>query len=319
MWFMDTESHEPQTTALTAGPWALPDTAARADGWTGDKMAIFCETLAETGLVVDACLAAGRSTNTAYATRRRNPMFAAAWEAALTIARERLADTLLARSIEGTVEQYYRDGELVGERKVIDNRLGLAILRRLDRMAETGSPLHSIRPGPIRARPEPVDGPARPIDWELALSALRSGEADAIAEALAMFKDNEARETRDPPVSLIPPAEPAGIDLSDRCWKDELEGLWLTDFPPPEGFEGWQSGDYGASGYERECSAEEVALLDADCAAAEAGERAEDETLRDAWFEMLKAELDASDHSQRPQDQQQDDDSADTDIHSDSP
>ncbi len=40
----------------------------------------------------------------AYAARRRNPVFAAAWDAALTIARERLADTLLARSMEGNVE-----------------------------------------------------------------------------------------------------------------------------------------------------------------------------------------------------------------------
>ena len=85
-------------------------------------MATFCETLAETGLVVDACLAAGKSTVSAYALRRRNALFAAAWEGALTIARERLADTLLARSIEGSVEQYYRDGELVGERKLVDNR-----------------------------------------------------------------------------------------------------------------------------------------------------------------------------------------------------
>ena len=40
--------------------------------------------------------------------------------------------------MEGNIEQVYKDGELIGERHVLDNRLGLAILRRLDRLAETG-------------------------------------------------------------------------------------------------------------------------------------------------------------------------------------
>ena len=88
-------------------------------------MATFCETLAETAVVAEACEAASMGISGAYAARRRNPVFAAAWEAALGIARERLADTLLARSMEGNVEQIYRDGVLVGERHVIDDRLGL--------------------------------------------------------------------------------------------------------------------------------------------------------------------------------------------------
>jgi len=93
------------------GPWgSLASPATRHDGWTGALMAKFCETLAETGIVVDACLAVGKSTNTAYANRRRNPLFAGMWEAALGVARGRLADALLARSIEGSVEFYYRDG-----------------------------------------------------------------------------------------------------------------------------------------------------------------------------------------------------------------
>ena len=52
----------------------------------------------------------------AYAARRRNPVFAAAWDAALSIAREPLADTLLARSMEGNVERIYRDGMLARTR-----------------------------------------------------------------------------------------------------------------------------------------------------------------------------------------------------------
>jgi hypothetical protein len=59
-------------------------------------------------VVAEACGRAGMAISSAYAARRRSPVFAAAWDAALSIARERLADTLLARSIErrltGTLE-----------------------------------------------------------------------------------------------------------------------------------------------------------------------------------------------------------------------
>ena len=145
---MENESDEP--TAPTASP--LPQ--IRHDGWTGDKMAVFCETLAETAVVAEACDEARMGISGAYAHRRRNPFFAVAWNASLTIARERLADTLLARSMEGNIEQLYKDGELVGERHTLDNNLGLALLRRLDRLAETGSPLHS-NPSQVPARSAP--------------------------------------------------------------------------------------------------------------------------------------------------------------------
>ena len=138
---MDQQQTSPQP------PATLP--TIRHDGWTGEKMAIFCETLAETAVVAEACEAARMGISGAYAARRRSRVFAAAWDAALSIARERLADTLLARSMEGNIEQIYKDGELVGERHVLDNRLGLQILRRLDRMAEH-SPVEDS--GPLRSQ-----------------------------------------------------------------------------------------------------------------------------------------------------------------------
>jgi hypothetical protein len=113
---MEHDSHEPQPSTLTPTP------TIRHDGWTGDKMASFLETLAETAVVAEACDQARMGISSAYALRCRNPAFAAAWDAALTIARERLADTLLARSMEGNVEQLYKDGELIGERHLLDNR-----------------------------------------------------------------------------------------------------------------------------------------------------------------------------------------------------
>jgi hypothetical protein len=176
---MEQNQSEPQP------PATLP--AIRRDGWTGEKMAIFCETLAETAVVAEACDEACMSISGAYAARRRDPILAAARDAALSIARERLADTLLARAMEGNVEQIYRDGELVGERHVLDNRLGLAILRRLDRLAETGLALHSNPPttGASTSRTAPVVR-SEPFDWETMVGALRTDDHAAAGRALAL-------------------------------------------------------------------------------------------------------------------------------------
>ena len=287
-------------TRLLASPFT------RHDGWTGEKMAIFCETLAETAVVAEACEVARMGISGAYACRRRNPVFAAAWDAALAIARERLADTLLARSMEGNIEQIWRDGEVVGERHVLDNRLGLAILRRLDRLAETGLSLHSNQPPNSVRAPQPRTGsggsrsaPAprsKPVDWELAINALQTGDEAAVCKALALVKGDEVEEVDDTPNRSPSPHvddadDPEEIDLSDRCWKDP-DSPWMTDFPPPADFAGYQSCDYGDpdSTYKRECTPEETAILEGGIARAHAADRAEQEALRDQWFALLKAD-----------------------------
>ena len=68
MRFMEQISHEP-----TAALPTLNSCATRHDGWTGDKMATFCEALAETAVVAEACEAARMGISGAYALRRRNP------------------------------------------------------------------------------------------------------------------------------------------------------------------------------------------------------------------------------------------------------
>ena len=64
--------------------------------------------------------------------------------------------------------------------------------------------------------------------------------------ALALLKSSEVEEVEGPPYSLIQPEEDDALDLSDRCWKDD-DGVWLTDFPPPPGYSGYEGGDYGDS------------------------------------------------------------------------
>ena len=262
----------------------------RHDGWTGEKMAIFCENLAETAVVAEACEVACMGISGAYAARRRDPIFAAAWDAALSIARERLADTLLGRAMEGNVEQIYRDGELVGERHVLDNRLGLAILRRLDRLAETGVALHSNPPTPGRSTPAIR---AEPFDWESMVGALRADDHAAAGRALALRKGHEVEEVEDP-LNRPPGCDPD--DHSDRCWWDEFEECWMTDFPPPPGFDGYGTRAYDDheaaldEPYRRGCTPEEIAILEADRTRAHEAARDEDEDRRDAWFALLKAD-----------------------------
>jgi len=40
--------------------------------------------------------------------------------------------------------------------------------------------------------------------------------------------------------------EDDGLDLTDRCWLDKIDHIWMTDFPPPAGFTGYQSRPYNA-------------------------------------------------------------------------
>jgi hypothetical protein len=147
---------------------------------------------------------------------------------------------------------------------------------------------------------------AKAIDWSFAVDALRIGDDEGVARALALFESNEVEEVEDPPNRPPSPAEqPKVIDLSDRCWRDDIGDVWMTDFPPPEGFNGYESRPYDDIGdeepYERACTDEEAAILEADYAGDRAAERAEDAELRDLWFTYLEGEL------PRPQEQAPDD------------
>jgi len=293
---MNDDSNEPISSTLVREPGSAegrPLPAIRHDGWTGEAMAKFLETLAETGIVLDACDAAGKSSTAAYAHRRRHPLFAEAWEKALGIARDRLADTLLARSIEGNVEQIIKDGEIVAEKHFIDNRLGLAVLKRLDQRA--AFPGTGRGPGQRgNAAPQRLDSGLRRktdgLDWEMALTALRTGEEDAIAAALAMLKGDEVGEVCDPPFEDV---EGDSFD-HPRLWRDWAKGEWRTNFPPPPGFDGHEDDEWEDDTYCRALSAEELAALVA-AGIAETSESLgevsleQDEAERDAFFADLAA------------------------------
>src|SRR3546814_3053375 len=82
------------------------------------------------------------STGAVYQLRQRpeGAAFKLGCGAAVLIARARLADELLDRAIWGheeTAELMRENGRSYAKRRRLDARLGLAMLARLDRMAET--------------------------------------------------------------------------------------------------------------------------------------------------------------------------------------
>jgi hypothetical protein len=262
---MEHEQNSPEPTRN------LPARTPRHDGWTPERMATFLEVLADTGLVVEAARAAGMHRDSAYSLRTRDPVFAAAWRAAQTHARPQIADGLLERSITGTVEHYYRDGALVGERRHYESWLGLAVLKRLDNQAEEDRADASLS-----AR---MAG-----DWLATLEALRSGGTATVRQALEAKADK---------ADTLP--SPPGWDPFEDVWRNE-DGEWMTIHPPPPDFLGHQNCEWdGDRWYERACTPEEAALLDAHEAAMVKADRCElqayAEAQRDRFFEKLRDEL----------------------------
>ena len=264
-------------------------TVTRRDGWTPFARRLFLEVLAETGRVNLACEYAGLTKQSAYALRARDPVFAGGWDAACELARQPLADALYEKAIEGVTDTITREGKIVAERHRFDSRLSIAVLHRLDkrcdRAAEVGSRHLALM--------------AHWGEWLALVGKGAESEAAALLEPPAMGGAEAARDGQlgQLPESGSPTAgvdEDESLDLSDRCWWDGFDECWKTDFPPPAGFDGWQSRDYDEldedEPYVRVCTEEEAAILEADRAADRTAERAEEEQLRDAWFALLREE-----------------------------
>jgi hypothetical protein len=122
---------------LSNTPATVP--AVRHDGWTEVRKVHFLEHLAGHGNVRAACSSVGMSHEAAYRLRRRDPLFARAWGAALVLAREASAEVLACRAIDGIEEEVWYRGELRGTRRRYDSRLLLAHMARLDALAASGA------------------------------------------------------------------------------------------------------------------------------------------------------------------------------------
>jgi len=118
-----------------------PDTETGADyaivrGWTPERQTRFLDHLAEKGNVRAACKRVGLSREAAYRLRRRDPLFARGWAAAMGKAHEVSIEVLADRAIEGIEEPIYHRGELVGTRRKYDTRLLLAHIARMDKLVD---------------------------------------------------------------------------------------------------------------------------------------------------------------------------------------
>lgn len=296
----------------------------RRDGWSPALQRNFLELLAEGGVVRAAAAACGMSARAAYALRLspRGAAFRIGWDAALLVARARLADALMERAIEGQADIVTREGD-VATRHRHDNRLGLAMLARLDRLAECDQPAGSdaalarivaqdfaafldlVDPAPALPAPLATDtiaadpasaGPAAP-DAPAAAAAL-ADEAGPGPAALALFlavrqpltpcelrPETGLDEADDDDLAQADPPPPSADEALGRLqgvWRED--GIWRTDFPPPPGYDGDEEGEYGDPGYSRDLTPREAAAQDALHAAALAPAIAATAAARDAHF-----------------------------------
>ncbi|WP_109808207.1 hypothetical protein [Sphingosinithalassobacter portus] len=113
-----------------------PAPATRAHGWTAERQRKFIDVLAETGCVSDAAAAVGLTPRSAYRLRLRPGAegFHRAWDAALTLASDRLLSMAFERAVHGNLRQVWLRGECVGEERVPSDKLLMFLLRHLDPM-----------------------------------------------------------------------------------------------------------------------------------------------------------------------------------------
>lgn len=104
----------------------------RHDGWTPDKQRHFIETLAATASISEAARFVGMTRQSAHRLYRRDAKFRAAWDEAMRAAVGVLAATAFDRAVNGTEEQIWYKGEMVGVREKHHDRLLIYLLRVRD-------------------------------------------------------------------------------------------------------------------------------------------------------------------------------------------
>jgi hypothetical protein len=109
----------------------VPRKRERHDGWTPERQRGFIEALADLGSVKAAANSVGMTPEGAYLLRRHaeGKSFRRAWQAALSLGVERLEDVAMERALYGVEVPVYHFGEVVGTRRVYNDRLLMFLLR----------------------------------------------------------------------------------------------------------------------------------------------------------------------------------------------
>jgi hypothetical protein len=128
----------------------------RRTGWTAERQRQFVEHYALTGHVGEACALVGLSSSSFYrlCNRPGADSFVAACNAARILATTRASAIVWDRAVNGRVERFYKDGELVLERRIPSDHLLTWILSRLDPLTY-GSPAakaHALAHGDPRGK-----------------------------------------------------------------------------------------------------------------------------------------------------------------------
>lgn len=259
----------------------LPPNPAPAYHWTGPNQRRFLETLAQTGVVSLAAKAVAMSSQAAYEfrTRAAGRVFALGWLAAILLSRDRLVDDLMERAFLGQEEEMVRDPDnnrLV--RKRTDNRLGMGMLSRLDRMVEAASGAGAGQGDAFAQSARLVAG-----DFERFLDLVeREGSGSEAGLFLATHAgaqscafhyqlpqnsadfaaDHDPIDAGDQPM-VADAASPEGLAADLTVWWDDTAEDWRTDFPPPPDFDGEEQGSYGDDSYERTLTGAEAAVQNA--------------------------------------------------------
>jgi hypothetical protein len=120
--------------APTIADFEIAPTRNQKAGWTAERQRKFIEHLSLTGSVGEAAGLVGVTSRSAYMLRNRAGAegFARAWDSALQLAATRLAAIAFDRAVHGRSERFYRNGELVMERKMPSDYLLTWLLSRLD-------------------------------------------------------------------------------------------------------------------------------------------------------------------------------------------
>jgi hypothetical protein len=148
--------------ADTAPASSIPDfepapTRKRRAGWTAERQRSFIERLALTGSVGEACALVGLSSTSFYNLSARpgaDSFVAAATAARILAGGSRGAAIVWDRAINGRVERFYKNGELVMERRIPSDYLLTWLLARLDPL-NFGSPAaqaHALAHGDPREK-----------------------------------------------------------------------------------------------------------------------------------------------------------------------
>lgn len=253
------------------------DVATDFTRWTPAKMTVFSRHMGATGSVRRAAEEAGMSANAAYELRQRpeGVAFRIAWEAALLIARGRLADDTLEWAIWGREEEVVRTldrdaGTITTTRKRHESRLAMSVLARLDnRIAAPPGGDRDAHAARIVAQDfagfldlVAAGGDAMAVSiWIAARDPEKQAEIRALEQCHLLAEQQEkVRRAR-----LLIEAETMATHFAaqdpHRIWM-MADGQYMTDYPPGPDFCGTEQGHYGVEGYCRSASEDELTGLE---------------------------------------------------------